>query len=76
MTASSILPGVVAMSLTSDGAFQAAQSVADQNGAPVGIWETAYAYYVSEEAPDDLDFRPEDYGYVLMAVVEPSEVSL
>ena len=71
-----IIAGHVATALTSDAAIQVAQTIAYQNGAPVRIWEGAYAYYISESPDDDYDVSPEDYGYSEYAVVDPQEDEL
>lgn len=72
----SIIP-TVAQALTGSAAITTAQSIADQNGAPVAIWEGASSYCISEVPPeDDLDVEPEAFGYALFAIVDPSRWDL
>ena len=48
-----------------------AQSQADANGAPVGVWERDGWTTICEDAPETIEPNPEDRGWHMIAVVEP-----
>ena len=52
-------------------AIAEAQSLADDNGAPVGVWARDGWYTVCEVAPDLIEPDPTLTGWVLWAIVDP-----
>lgn len=52
-------------------AYQRAQILAHENGAPVGIWQRDGWYTVCEVAPDEVEPSPELSGWRLLSIVEP-----
>lgn len=55
-------------------AIQIAQETADSNGSPCGVWARDGWYTVSEEPPDDIEPAPEESGWSLDTIVEPSSL--
>ena len=55
-------------------AIAAAQTFADRNGAPCGVWERDGWFTVCEIAPDEIEPNPELFGWVLWAIVNPTTV--
>jgi hypothetical protein len=49
------------------------QGLADQNGAPVGIWRRDGSHVVCEIDPESITPEPESLGWALVAIVDPTE---
>lgn len=68
-----VTPFAEQLTASSTDAISEAQAVSDANGAPVGIWLREGWYTVCEVPPEMIEPDPELAGWILWAVVDPSD---